>query len=730
MFFLTILKKYGFLDKVNITICIAGSRKIVSEDDYEIKGWTIFAPNLKIYGFEPDVQNCKQMNEDIQSRKISWLEQHFPIGLSNEVGTTKLYVTNFPGCSSLYPPNEKYMERFEGYANLIKLSLEIPIKVTTLDHFCQTENIQEIDFIQLDVQGAELKILQGANSILKNVLGVLTEVSFIEVYKNQPLFSDIDVLMRKNGFSFVDLIVTRGKARRTISPIVSKERQGSLIWADAIYFRDLIGHNVDYSLKTPDKIFKLACLADMLDFSDLAIEMLEYLTLNYGIHNPDYNFADIIVEGICSIDSLFDRGIENLPIIQRIQDYTSRSLSNLVNQFKTEADKLFEDTKIAVVARDKQIESYLSKKCKFLQSRSEIVICTEYLHKNGYVSHNVECKDWDLAHIIHDLSDGNILDMGSSDSYILKNVVLKNIQGEKYGIDLRSPDIPVKAVKYVIGDLMNTGFPNEYFQNITCLSVIEHQVNVRKLVMEVSRILQDGGKLYLTFDYWNPKLQTNIKLYGLAWSPLDQYETQILIREFESKNLYLVDEMDWSLHDEVIREGYYSPQQGINYTFGMLVLKKDVKEGNKKKKAYEVSLLNNLRLINLIICPDWMLPEDQLLSNLEQVIHALIKHPNSVNISLFMEINNIIEEEEAQLIVSSAIMNVMMMADTLEENNLPEVSLVDLIRLGERKQSFLSNLNACIQLTQENEEIINLLSNYINNMITINEIDQINNKSI
>lgn len=196
------------------------------------------------------------------------------------------------------------------------------------------------------------------------------------------------------------------------------------------------------------------------------------------------------------------------------------------------------------------------------------------MHKKGYVSHNVVCKDWDLAHIIHDLSDGNFLDMGSSDSYILKNAVLKNIKGEKYGIDLQPPDVPVEGVKYIIGDLMNTGLPSNYFSNITCLSVIEHQVDFEKFAAEVSRILSFGGKLYLTFDYWNPKVTPAVKLYDLSWNILDETAVKILIEECEKKNLYLVEEIDWSLGEAIIRKGYYSPDPTVSYTFGMLVFQK------------------------------------------------------------------------------------------------------------------------------------------------------------
>ncbi len=42
------------------------------------------------------------------------------------------------------------------------------VEITTLDKFCQIEAINEIDFIQLDIQGYELNVLKGASSILKH----------------------------------------------------------------------------------------------------------------------------------------------------------------------------------------------------------------------------------------------------------------------------------------------------------------------------------------------------------------------------------------------------------------------------------------------------------------------------------------------------------------------------------------------------------------------------------
>lgn len=215
------------------------------------------------------------------------------------------------------------------------------------------------------------------------------------------------------------------------------------------------------------------------------------------------------------------------------------------------------------------------KLCKFLCDESEIGECTTYLDENGYICHPINAKNWDIAHIITNLSDGNFLDMGSSDSYILENVIKKGIKGKKYGIDLRKPDNPIKDVNYIVGDLMNTNLQNNFFQNITCLSVIEHEVNFDKFASEVSRLLANRGKLYLTFDYWEPKIISQVKLYGLKWSPLDRDDVNTLVKILISYNLNLVQDIEWTIKEAIITPMNHSPDSNNSYTFGMLVFQKN-----------------------------------------------------------------------------------------------------------------------------------------------------------
>lgn len=212
--------------------------------------------------------------------------------------------------------------------------------------------------------------------------------------------------------------------------------------------------------------------------------------------------------------------------------------------------------------------------CKILRNHTQIRDGTRYLKEWGYVPHHAECKDWDLAHFLPAIGDGHCLDMGSSDSYILKNLALKRIRGELHGIDLRAPDMPVSNVNYRVGDLMRTPYPDGHFANITCLSVLEHQVDYDRFAAETSRLLAPGGRVFVTFDYWEPKVTPPVQLYGLDWMPLDAAMVTRFIASCARHGLEPIEPFDFTAGDALIRGDYFSPHPDVSYTFGMAVFRK------------------------------------------------------------------------------------------------------------------------------------------------------------
>ena len=72
------------------------------------------------------------------------------------------------------------------------------ISLTTLDAI--KPSLPSIDFLQIDVQGAELQVLQGAAETLKDIAMLELEMRFYPIYEHEPLFGDVHAFLSARGF--------------------------------------------------------------------------------------------------------------------------------------------------------------------------------------------------------------------------------------------------------------------------------------------------------------------------------------------------------------------------------------------------------------------------------------------------------------------------------------------------------------------------------------------------
>jgi len=63
-------------------------------------------------------------------------------------------------------------------------------------------------------------------------------------------------------------------------------------------------------------------------------------------------------------------------------------------------------------------------------------------------------------------------------------------------------------ILYEYGDITRTKYPSASFNAITCLSVVEHGVDLDAWLTEMSRILKPGGILFTSTDYWETPIDT------------------------------------------------------------------------------------------------------------------------------------------------------------------------------------------------------------------------------
>jgi FkbM family methyltransferase len=104
---------------------------------------------------------------------------------------------------------------------------------TTLDELIPVDSF--FDFINLDIQGAELNAIKGLGSRLANINWIYTEVNKKKVYKNIYLVTDIDDYLMPYGFKRIATYWLPGAG-----------------WGDALYIKEGI---FKYSLLRRIKIF-------------------------------------------------------------------------------------------------------------------------------------------------------------------------------------------------------------------------------------------------------------------------------------------------------------------------------------------------------------------------------------------------------------------------------------------------------------------------------------------
>lgn len=98
------------------------------------------------------------------------------------------------GASSLYLANGAY-DHIEKY-----VQYEIEMPCTRIDTYCKKNNIDHIDAIWMDLQGAELKALESMGSILDTVQVIHTELEINPMYDGQCLFEDVNAFLQGRGF--------------------------------------------------------------------------------------------------------------------------------------------------------------------------------------------------------------------------------------------------------------------------------------------------------------------------------------------------------------------------------------------------------------------------------------------------------------------------------------------------------------------------------------------------
>lgn len=182
--------KNNWLEKLNIqTIIDVGART----GGYASKARALF-PNAHIYSIEALEEPFRELVSRFSDDKRF---KAFNIGVSNMEGTVSFFLCDDnPGSSSLLKMEALHKEAYP----FAKENTEIQINVTTMDKLFRNEVMADNLLIKLDVQGAELMVLEGAKNLLERAKLVYSEISFNQLYEDAASLEDLQSYLKKYGF--------------------------------------------------------------------------------------------------------------------------------------------------------------------------------------------------------------------------------------------------------------------------------------------------------------------------------------------------------------------------------------------------------------------------------------------------------------------------------------------------------------------------------------------------
>ena len=131
-----------FIKKGNIVLDIGANVGFYSEIIAELVG-----PQGEVHSFEPDPVNFRHLADSCKKKSNVFANN---MAVSNEPGELKLYTSKFLNVDHRTYPVDNYGESFN-------------VKAVTIDHYLKGK---KVDFIKMDIQGAEMFALQGMKETL------------------------------------------------------------------------------------------------------------------------------------------------------------------------------------------------------------------------------------------------------------------------------------------------------------------------------------------------------------------------------------------------------------------------------------------------------------------------------------------------------------------------------------------------------------------------------------
>jgi FkbM family methyltransferase len=151
-------------------------------------------PNARVIAFEPLAEAAASFRKLFAGDPRVQLHQ-VAIGARSERRT--LFVSARPDSSSLLAITQKQEAMFPGTS----LARTVEVRVEPLWSQIDESPLIEPALLKIDVQGAELEVLEGCAPYLRRFAFIYAECSFEQLYAGQPVAAEVIAYLRQQGFA-------------------------------------------------------------------------------------------------------------------------------------------------------------------------------------------------------------------------------------------------------------------------------------------------------------------------------------------------------------------------------------------------------------------------------------------------------------------------------------------------------------------------------------------------
>lgn len=141
---------------------------------------------------------------------------------------------------------------------------------------------------------------------------------------------------------------------------------------------------------------------------------------------------------------------------------------------------------------------------------------------------------------------GNILDIGCAFGFLLKRLPgnfdeLHGIDISKYAVERAKKEIPSAKIQRVNINTDGLPYPDEYFDLVTALDVLEHTESIEKNLNKIVNKIKKGGYLIITVpvnDSWAGKI---FRFFDKDTSHISVLSRKEIFKMLENSNLKILE---------------------------------------------------------------------------------------------------------------------------------------------------------------------------------------------